>query len=442
MSESRKNILAPFEENRDLIESRLKEGIEKHRQGAAEIKLLDHAGKSVSGAHVTIEQKSHEFKYGANIFMLDEFENEEKNRLYRKYFKDVCNIATLPFYWKDLEPEQGKPRFSKDSPRVYRRPAIDLCMEYCEENHIEPKEHCLFYETWMADWAPADNVSALKKAYEKRISEIAERYSGKIRSWEVTNETLYFWEKTSALYLAPDLIEWAFACAEKYLPNNHLVINEAHCNIWNVFNENRSAYYMQIERALAKGARIDAVGMQFHMFYPREQEKEETKLFYDPRHLYRVMERYDDFKKPIQLTEITIPAYSKNEEDEAIQAELIRNLYSIWFSHGSVEAIQYWNLVDGYAAFAPLGDMTAGENYYHGGLFRFDMTPKPAYYTIRDLFEKEWHTHKELTSDGDGLAAFKGFYGDYEVTVQTPSGEKKENISVQKGKENSFILNV
>ena len=65
------------------------------------------------------------------------------------------------------------------------------------------------------------------------------------------------------------------------------------------------------------------------------------------------------------MTEVTIPAYSNSEEDEALQAEIIEKLYSIWFSHSNMEQIIYWNLVDGYAAFAPQGDMTAGENYYY-----------------------------------------------------------------------------
>lgn len=437
MSESRKIILQSFEENRDYINCKLKEGIEKYRKGKARVKIVDSEGKPLQGIRVVIEQKKHAFKYGANIFMLDEFENEEKNKLYRKYFKDISNIATIPFYWKDVEPEEGKFRFEKGCTPLYRRPAIDLCMEYCKENQIEPKEHCLFYETHMPEWVNRQDVKELKKQYETRIAILAERYGDRIINWEVTNETLYFWESTSALYLEPDLIEWAFETAAKYLPNNRLVINEAHCNVWNVFNENRSQYYMQIQRALANGAKIDAIGMQFHMFYTREEEKEATKLFYDPMHLYRVMDRYADLGKPIQLTEITIPAYSNNEEDEMVQAELIRYLYTIWFSHGNVEAIQYWNLPDGYAAFAPQGDMTAGENYYYGGLFRFDMSPKPAYYVIRDLFEKQWHTHVDMITDKNGLVEFEGFYGDYEMTVQGKTGKL---FQLSKEGENDYVF--
>lgn len=63
--------------------------------------------------------------------MLDEFETEEKNRAYREVFKDTFNLATVPFYWSDLEPERGKPRYTADSPKIYRRPATDLCVDYC-----------------------------------------------------------------------------------------------------------------------------------------------------------------------------------------------------------------------------------------------------------------------------------------------------------------------
>ncbi len=54
--------------------------------------------------------------------MLDQFSSPEQNKAYREMFTALFNIATLPFYWSDLEPEQGRPRFAKDSPNIYRRP--------------------------------------------------------------------------------------------------------------------------------------------------------------------------------------------------------------------------------------------------------------------------------------------------------------------------------
>ena len=105
-----------------------------------------------------------------------------------------------------------------------------------------------------------------------------------------------------------------------------------------------------------------------------------------------------------------------------------------------MEQIIYWNLVDGYAAFAPQGDMTAGENYYYGGLVRFDLTPKPAYYRIKNLIQNKWHTEASITSDESGRAKFKGFYGEYDVkiTVGEKVIDKKIKLSSKGNKEFSI----
>ena len=419
MSE-RREVLAHFEEQREATEGRIAEGIEAHRKGDARITVTKKDGTPLAGARVLAVQKSHAFRFGANLFMLEELESEEKNQKYKDCFAELFNIATLPFYWRDLEPTQGKPRFGKDSERVYRRPPIDLCLEYCHTHGIEPREHCLNYETFIPDWLIDEPVGVIKERLEERIRLLAERYAGAIPCWEVTNETLYPHRarKVSAFYHEKDFLEWSFKTAEKYLRDNTLVINDAHLNVWaGAFNYHRSAYYMQIERELHSGSRIDAIGMQFHMFFPRETEAASTRLYYTPSHLYEVMDTYADLGRPLQITEITVPAYSATAEDEAIQADILEWLYSIWFSHPAVRQIIYWNLVDGYAAYAPQGDMSAGENQYFGGLLRFDLSKKPAYHRLYELIHRRWHTEADLTTDKDGNCSFRGFFGQYALTV-------------------------
>jgi len=176
------------------------------------------------------------------------------------------------------------------------------------------------------------------------------------------------------------------------------------------------------------------------MFFRAEDELEKTSPYYNPENLYKHMDLYSNFGKPIQVTEVTVPAYSNSEEDETIQAEILKNLYSIWFSHENVEQIIYWNLVDGYAAFAPQGDMTAGENYYYGGLIRFDFTPKPAYYMIKDLFEKVWHTEETVLSNDCGKAQFKGFYGKYDVEITSGGKTVTKEIDFSKKSGKSFEI--
>ncbi len=430
--DSRKDVLKPFEEKRDYMKDSIATGIEANKKGFAFLSFVDGDGNPVNDVEVKVTQKSHDFKYGANLFMLGEMQDEERNEKYKQYFAEAFNIATLPFYWNTLEPEQGKPRFAKDSPRIYRRPTPDLCLEFCEANGIEPKAHCLNYASLMPDWAKG-TVAWEKKCLEKRFRELAERYASRIPMWEVTNETFWALDNKSTLYALPDFVEWSFAIADKYFPCNKLVINEAHW-LWgdSGFHRDRSAYYMQIERALLKGARIDSIGMQFHMFNRRENELEITRQFYDPERICDVLDTYAALSKPIHITELTIPAYSNDVEDEDIQAEIIKNIYSLWFSHAATDGIIYWNLIDGYAYNAVPGDMSAGENYYYGGLIRYDFTPKPAYNVIRNLFEKEWRTNLNLHTSSNSLS-FKGFYGQYDLEVTTAG--KRCTKSIHLGKE-------
>ena len=153
--------------------------------------------------------------------------------------------------------------------------------------------------------------------------------------------------------------------------------------------------------------------------------------------------------EPLQITEVTVPAYSWESEDEQIQAEIIEKLYSVWFSHPNVEQIVYWNLVDGYAHLwdsdpqkiaASQGDMTLGENYYYGGLLRFDLSPKPAYLKLKELICDRWHTETELTTDENGLADFRGFYGAYEAEIFADGQICRKEICLKKNGENTFDL--
>lgn len=447
MTERRK-ILDLFEEQKDFVEKNVSVGIETYRKGNGKIKVVDKNGTPMVNAKIRLTQKSHEFRFGANIFMLDELETEEKNEKYKKYFADLFNMATLPFYWNTLEPERLNPRYSKNSQKIYRRPSPDLCIEFCENHKIEPREHALAYDAFFPKWLYDADVAEVKRELERRYSEIAERYAEKIPTIEVTNEMSWAKGKTG-FYDEPDFVEWCFKLAEKYFPKNKLCINDTTSHAWKDNCRATDKYYSYIEANILKGARIDAIGMQYHLFYRREDEYEKTRLTLNPESLYKHMDLYSNFGKPLQITEVTIPAYSWDSEDEEIQAELIENLYSVWFSHPNVEQIIYWNLVDGYAHLwdsdpqkiaASQGDMKLGENYYYGGLLRFDLSPKPAYFKIKELIQKTWHTEAEIETDANGYAEFRGFYGDYSADIILNGQMLTTEISLLKNNENNICI--
>lgn len=434
----REVVLKKFKEFEAETEERVRLGVEQNRKGFAKITVKDKDENAVPSAKVEVKLKKHEFLYGANLFMLDELETPEKNELYKKYFSEGFNAATLPFYWDALEPEKGKPRFENDSKKIYRRPAPDLCLEFCEENNITPRGHCLTYINFTPDWLDVDDIYEYRRALEKRYKEIAERYSERIHSWDVINELFCTGNERGAYFESDNYLNDSFDLGEKYFRANELTINEATENVWddNHFSFNRSGYYLMIEKALREGRRIDCVGIQCHAFRRKEQEHLFTKYIYNPKRIFKVLDQYEKLGLPILITEVTIPCYSDSDEDKDIQKELLTRLFEIWFSHKAVEGAIYWNLVDGYAAFAPQGDMTAGENYYYGGLVDFNFNPKPSYYAIKKLFTEKWTTNESLETDANGRATFKGFYGEYEITVNgktykaVNSSKKKNEITI------------
>lgn len=394
-------------------DQRIQDGIEKYRKGNFTVQFSN----EYRGKKVQVKLKNHKFRFGANLFMLDEFpDDEKKNRIYKEKFKEVFNLATLPFYWDATEPEEGKTRYHKTAEKLYRRPPIDLCLEYCLENGIEPREHALCYAKLFPEWLEGKTFEEFKPYMERRMQEISTRYADKIPTIEVTNEM--FWaEMKCDFYFRDDFVEYCFKAAERYFPNNQLGINEWG-SIWSEKGEDTDPYYSYIAKNIAKGCRIDLVGMQYHMFHRSEKYFDNTRPYYDMENLYKILDKYSEFGKPIEITEITIPAYTQESEKEEEQADIIEKLYSLWFSHEKVEKIIYWNLVDGYAAFTEAGNMEQGENYYRGGLLRFDMSEKPAFKRLKKLIKEVWTTNETLTLDEKGAAQFRGFYGDYEITIE------------------------
>ena len=397
----------------------IQEGIEKNRKGNFVVKT--------NAKKVKVTLKNHKFRFGCNLFMLDEFPDDtNKNVIYRQKFKEVFNLATLPFYWDATEPEEGKTRYEIGSPALYRRPPVDLCIKYCEENNIEPREHALCYDNFFPDWLVDKTVPEIKQYIVKRMQQISRRYADKIPTIEVTNEM--FWDKgKTPIYADPDFMVFCYEQAAKYFPKNELCINEWSGDIWNKNPLPWNNYYLIIENLLLKGARVDAIGMQYHMFYNKDDYFKSTRRVYNLRHLIQVMDNFARLKKPFQITEITIPAFTEESADEQAQADIIEQLYSTWFSYPNVEQIIYWKLVDGYAAFTEPGDMTSGENYYYGGLVRFDMTEKAAYKRLYHLIHEVWTTDEQVECV-NGKANFRGFYGEYEVEADG----KKYNVMLDK----------
>ena len=133
-------------------QARIDADIEKYRKADGELKLENLGRKR----DVKIEQISHEFIFGAHIFNFNQLGSKERNDRYKELFGTLFNRATIPFYWREFEMEQGKPRFATeyrdteefwnnckepyDQPH-WRRPSTDQLVEFCEQKGIQMHGH-------------------------------------------------------------------------------------------------------------------------------------------------------------------------------------------------------------------------------------------------------------------------------------------------------------
>lgn len=417
----REKVLGDYIKNKDKLAQRNNEGIEKYRKGSFSIKF----SKDVK--NIKIHQTKHKFLFGCTAFMLNSFEAPEKETQFKKLFKNLFNQAVVPFYWSDLEPEEGKPRFDKNSENIYRRPAPDIVIDFCKENGIEPKGHCLTWCHFVPKWLEKYSVDERKRILERRFAEIAERYGDSIPSFDIVNESASNY-RVGQKTLFDDWDEYSLELGGKYFKDNIKILNETNEAIWRdyVTEGKYMAFNMQLKEFVKKGLPIDEIGLQYHIF-EQPQYFENNAKFLNADYMLEILDIFDAYNFPMHISEITIPSYNgKVPENEAIQAEIVELLYTTWFATRNMKSIIWWNLVDGYAAYAPLGS-EEGENMYGAGLIHFDMTKKPAYETLDRLINHEWKTNISDTV-ADGEYSFRGFYGEYEIEFETESGIEKYTV--------------
>lgn len=431
-------------------EKAIEERIERCRKADATVDL-----GAPAGTEVTVDQVKSKFLFGSNMFNFDQLGSDAMNAEYRAAFTNLFNAGTIAFYWKELEPEPGRPRyeagerdraafwnafdFKNDDPYKFvewRRPAPQPVIDFCRANDVAMHGHAIIYVAWSPQWL-LDRSTTPEVAgalYDRHVAEIAAHYGDVVPQWDVVNESLnrestkadpndadnWFRKKMPSLVLPNELTRHAFETAAKGFPKSvRLAINDA----WSMAND---AYPDFTKKLIRQGAKIDIVGFQKHIFrpanlltvasgYPCLTNSQTWDLDDDTRRLAEL----DTIGRPIHLSEITIPSprglhgLTDAEADE-IQARVMRAYYRFWFSWPSVERITYWNMVDG---------VGAKNERMSSGWFNRDMTKKRVWHVMNDLINREWRTHLTVRADAAGKVAFRGFKGTYRLSWKDARGQ-------------------
>ena len=390
-------------------QAKIDANIEKYRKSDGEITIEG----IKPGAEVQIEQISHAFIFGSNIFLFGQFDTAEKNKRYEDAFGDLFNAATVPFYWKTLEPEKGKPRYEAGSSYEYRRPPTDPVVAFCESKGINMNGHAIIYgmRRWgHPEWMPNDR-KAMEPIFEAHVKELAARYKDRIQRWDVVNESI---DQANRGLMPDDYTYKTYQWAMQYFPEN-VLFNTNDCDM----HGGPSRRYVEIIRDLIdRGIRVDHVGVQMHIFNPKEAGQiAEGADILTPTKLYAVLDCLTEAERPIHISEVTISAVDESPNCEAVQAIITRNLYRLWFSYPTAMGITWWNLADGGAA--------PGEPSL-SGMFTTEIQPKKVYEVMNRLINHEWKTKLTLKADKDGKVTFRGFKGQYRVSWKDKSGKQKQ----------------
>lgn len=417
----------------DDVNRRIDQRIEQYRKANAEITL-----KNVrKGSKVQVEQITHSFLFGAHLFNFDQLGSDDLNRKYKALYGSnaLFNSATIGFYWKAFEPEKGRIRFiadKEDSAEFWnglkepwkqphwRRPAPDRIMDFCEKNGIQMHGHPIIYLRIAPDWLTVhkNNLPELERAFAKHIHDIAKCVGNRIGSWDVVNESVDpVPGKPRYGYPLGDYTYKSYKqAAVEFDQNVKLNINDSWRNVYPPF----------IKSLIDRGAKIDVIGLQMHIFDTPNMKKVAAGkkalpngTSWQPAEVESYLKELDQFKRPIHLSEITIPAPGTDEKANAVQARVTRDMYRLWFSWPSIYRITWWNVVDGCGY---RGEPTMS------GLFNRQMKPKPVYFVMNNLINKEWKTNLTLTAESEKIK-FRGFKGKYRITW-TDANNKKQSKEI------------
>ncbi|MBR7105701.1 MAG: endo-1,4-beta-xylanase [Opitutales bacterium] len=420
-----------------VLQEQLDTGIKANRMSDFFLKFIVKQERfkynDIKVSDLKVEQIKHDFLFGCNAFLIDAFRNKDgtKNQSecdkYGEVFSKVFNFATLSFYWKDIEPQKNKWRFDKDSEFIYRRPAGDVSVEFCKKYNLVMKGHCLVWNVnkgWgQPDWATLKrDEEAFKTAQMRNIREIAKRYGEDIKIWDVVNESGSYRQGTSMQY--NDYVYESFKEAERVFPRETILINNETDQAFTQLNKDdyTGRFFQTNNYLIAKGAKLDALGVQYHVFSERRWENILAGKIETPEFFLNALDLLAKQNRPIHITEITIPSMGEHGEDN--QAYWIEKLYTLWFSHPKVEAITWWNLVDGMAA--------GGEDKWKGGIVNRNFSPKKAYQVLDNLINKKWRTNVEFKGENNRVH-FRGFYGTYKLTYKYKGKTVSQTVRLSKG---------
>ena len=281
-----------------------------------------------------------------------------------------------------------KPGPLHPAPDVWRWEEADRIANFCRENGIRMRGHCLVWHNQFADWMFYDEKGDFvdKEVFYARLRDhihtVMNRYKDVVYAWDVVNEAMSdgginpYRESKFYQLCGDEFIAKAFQFAREADPNAILFYND-----YNECDPRKSMnIYNMVLRMRANGVPIDGIGMQGHynIFGPSVKELEDALSLYAPLVEY------------IHITELDVRAseemggqlkfnregISVTDTIQALHTQQYERLFKTFRKYADkIGSVTFWNLHDGCSW---LGEKN------HPLLFDRALQPKPAFYRITE----------------------------------------------------------
>ncbi len=317
--------------------------------------------------------------------------DESQTALVKKEF----NSVTAENDWKpgEIHPKEGVWNFEK----------ADKIADFCRQNGIKMRGHCLCWHSQFADWMFVNKKGkpVKKKVFYERLRDhihtIMNRYKDVVYAWDVVNEAMADdnagprwgfgrggqepspYRQSRAFQLCGDeFIAKCFEFAREADPDVLLFYNDYSC----VDNGKRERIYNMVKKMKDAGVPIDGIGMQGHynIYFPDEDQLEKAIV------------RFKELVKHIHITELDLRMnnesggqlmFSRGEAKpmpgymNTLQTDQYARLFKVFRKHADViDNVTFWNLGD--------KDSWLGVNN-HPLPFDENYKPKACYRAIRDF---------------------------------------------------------
>jgi len=399
------------------------ERIDSLRKGPIHIKVTDSEGNTIEGVNIELKMKRNATGFGTAVGARELMDTSKDGEAYRRVLRDSFNKATLENDLKWNEWEIGKQ--NRPSPRYAKRQTMQA-LEWLRREKFGIRGHYIA-------WAPVEklrvyrenkeNPGEFKKLLFSHIKEKIAETSGMIDEWDVINHIVSGIEERSKINLKDIYGEQIFDDIIKYADSLladsvKLYLNEG--QILTKRDGRADQYYNTIKGLIERDVPFDGIGFMGHF-------RGEDKVA--PRQVFQILNRFAAFGLPLQITELDIrygkmnETYNFSESELKEQANYMRELMTVFYSHPAVNSIVLWGFWENRHWFPS------------AALYNADWSLKPNGKVWKELVYDTWWTHEEGLTNSNGAYVEEGYYGTYKLVLQ--QGDKTKIKYLEHSSENS-----